>query len=395
MSVVFIDLKNIMRLQTSLFIIAFFFSCYSGPVNLKANVNISVSPKKLAFKANKSTGYATVNFSHAVSLVSSKPWVHAKYVKKNSTDNLIITVNKNTKESYREANILVKSGGSVKKIKIYQEGKLFPKDAKGTHLKVASYNLRYNASQDVKTGNGWNKRKIPMAKLIRTQGWEIFGTLEGDFRQMNDLMELLPEYDYVGNPYGGSSGHLHTASIVYLKSKFKVLDKGEFWYSKTPDKKSIGWDATDLRICTWAKMKYEPTGQQFYFFVSHFYWRYHTAKRHSGKVMVQEINKITDQSDLPVISVGDLNSNPSSPQIADIKELLKSSYEETRIPPSGPKNTNLGGGNFKGPPKNRIDYIFVNNKVRVLSYSSINYKYNGGRHPADHLPIVCNLFLKE
>lgn len=267
-------------------------------------------------------------------------------------------------------------------------------DKNAVKIRVASYNIRYDAKADYTSGNGWNTRKSALAKLIQDHHFEIIGTQEGDSGQMKDLMKLLPGFAYVGYPYGGSTGKIHTASIVYKASEFEVLDQGEFWYSETPDVKSIGWDATDLRICTWARMKHKASGQEFYFFSSHFYWRYVTAKQHSGKVLVAKIKEIV-KDNLPVISTGDLNSTPSSPQIADISAYLQDAYKISETAPSGPTATAYHGGVFTGEPNSRIDYIFVNDKVKVLSYAALNDTYDHGRHPSDHLPVTSEVLLEK
>ncbi len=265
----------------------------------------------------------------------------------------------------------------------------------GLKIRAASYNIRYAAPADEKTGNGWDIRKQPLADLIRGHDFDIVGTQEGNFSQMADLMTLLPEYDYVGYPYAGKTSKNHTASIVYKKAEFEVVDHGVFWYSETPDVASIGWDATDTRICTWARMKHKSSGQEFYFFTSHFYWQHVTARQHSGAVLVQKVKEIV-KDNLPVISTGDLNSSPSTPQIKDVKSLLKDAYELAETPRQGPKNTAFSGGVFEGEPKSRIDYIFVDDKVRVLTYSVLADKYGElGRYPSDHFPLVCDLLLKK
>ncbi len=276
---------------------------------------------------------------------------------------------------------------------LFASEKMSVSDA-GVQVKVASYNIRYAAAADETTGNGWDIRKAPLAELIQNHSFDIVGTQEGNFNQMADLMTLLPEYDYVGYPYAGKTSKNHTASIVYKKADFEVLDHGVFWYSETPDVESIGWDATDTRICTWAKMKHKSSGQQFYFFTSHFYWRYATAKRNSGALMVRKIREIA-KDNLPIISTGDLNSNPKTPQIADVLTFLGDAYKLTENPRSGPDATGFPGGVFEGTPGSRIDYVLVNDRVHVQSYAVLTDSYNNGRYPSDHLPVVCDLLLKK
>lgn len=268
------------------------------------------------------------------------------------------------------------------------------KEGKGTNIRVSSYNIRVAAKADEESGNGWNIRKFPLSDLIKKYSFDIIGTQEGNFRQMDDLMELLPEYDYIGYPYAGADSKGHTASILFKRDKFKILDNGVFWYSETPDVESIGWDASDTRICTWAKITHKSSGMQFYFFTSHFYWRNVTARQNSGKLHIRKIQEIVKDK-LPIISTGDFNSTSSTPQINDILTMLEDAYDLTETPHVGPTATAFPGGVFEGEPKSRIDYIFVNKKVRVLTYSVLNDDYNNGRYPSDHFPVVCDLFLKK
>lgn len=266
--------------------------------------------------------------------------------------------------------------------------------AEGVVARVSSYNIRYAATADEKTGNGWASRKAPLADVIKQNQLDIVGTQEGNFEQMADLMQLLPEYNYVGYPYAGRTSANHTASIVYKKDKYDIVDKGVFWFSETPETQSIGWDATDTRICTWARMKDKASGQEFYFFTAHFYWRYVTAKQNSGPLMVRMVKEIA-KDNLPLICTGDYNSAASTSQIKAIKAFLKDARDVTLRPPLGPADTNMGGGNFQGEPKGKIDYVFVNDRVTVLSHVVLSNTYDKGRHPSDHLPIVCDVILKK
>ncbi|MCT1525619.1 endonuclease/exonuclease/phosphatase family protein [Sphingobacterium hotanense] len=260
--------------------------------------------------------------------------------------------------------------------------------AKKTRIKVSAYNIRYNANADVKGGNGWDIRKKPLAELIEKHGFEIVGTQEGDKQQMSDLRTLLPAFEQVSYPYGGK-GDLHTAAILYKKDRFEVLDQGVFWLSETPDEPSMGWDATDRRICSWAKFKEKKSGKTFYFFNVHFYWRLEVAKRESGPLMVRKIKEIA--GDAPAVCVGDFNSTSETSQILAMKASMQDAYDATETTRKGIEDTNLGGGNFLGPAKGRIDYIFVSKNIRVKDYEVYSDRYNGDRYPSDHLPLASTI----
>ncbi len=255
-------------------------------------------------------------------------------------------------------------------------------------FRAGTYNIRYDADADKKTGNGWEQRKEALAKLILQHRLELFGTQEGDVNQMVQLKELLPGYAYISKAYGGT-GDLHTCSILYKKDLFEVMDQGVFWLSETPDVPSIGWDATDRRICQWAKMRDRKTGRTFFFFNAHFYWRYETAKRESGPLMAAKIKAIAGNS--PVLCTGDFNSTAETSQIRAIKDVLQDAYQVSENGRKGYEDTNLGGGNFQGLPKGRIDYIFLSKNISAKNYEVYADQYGANRYPSDHLPVSCDV----
>lgn len=254
-----------------------------------------------------------------------------------------------------------------------------------TSFRVAAYNIRYAAEADEKTGNGWDLRKGPLARLVTQHDFDIVGTQEGNSRQLEDLKKLLPAFDIVSHPYGGK-GDLHNAAIFYKKELFELIDSGVFWLSETPEVPSIGWDATDRRVCNWAKFKDKRSGKKFYFFNAHFYWRKHIAKQESGPLMARKIKEIA--GDTPVIVTGDFNSRPETPQIAAIKKIVNDAYDVTMTAKQGAEGTGFPGGVFQGDPGGRIDYIFVSPKIRVLDYKVLSDRYNDDRYPSDHLPVT-------
>ena len=259
-------------------------------------------------------------------------------------------------------------------------------------FRVATFNIRYAAEADEKSGNGWGLRKGPVAQVIVDHQFDVVGTQEGDARQLEDLQALLPDYAYLGHPYGGR-GDLHNAATFYRSSLFDVVDSGVFWFSETPDEPSVGWDASDRRIAHWTKFRIKESGKEFFFFNVHFYWRLEEARRASGPLLVRKIREIA--GDLPVICVGDFNSTDETPQILAVKSFLGDAYEQTLTPRKGVENTNMGGGVFRGEPTNRIDYIFVSPQIQVKDYQVLSDRYAGDRYPSDHLPVTSLLRLAE
>lgn len=252
-------------------------------------------------------------------------------------------------------------------------------------FRVASYNIRYAAAADEQSGNGWEVRKQPLATLITRHGFDIVGTQEGNVQQLAGLNNLLSGYAYLGSPYGGS-GDLHNCATFYKTALFDVLDSGVFWLSETPDTPSIGWDASDRRICHWTKFREKKTGKEFFFFNVHFYWRKQLARAQSGPLLVRKIRDIA--GDHPVICTGDFNSTAETTQIEAVKALLSDAYDVTKTPRKGVEGTGFPGGVFQGKPGGRIDYIFISDHFNVEDYRVISDVYNDDRYPSDHLPVT-------
>ncbi|MEN6453870.1 MAG: endonuclease/exonuclease/phosphatase family protein [Prolixibacteraceae bacterium] len=252
----------------------------------------------------------------------------------------------------------------------------------GKTLNVATYNLRMNNPGD--GVNAWPNRKEQVKALIRFHEFDLFGTQEGFIGQLNDLCEMS-EYAFVGaGRDDGKQGGEHSA-IFYRKDRFKLLRNGDFWLSETPEKPGKGWDATCCnRICSWAKFRDQETKKDFYFFSVHFDHQGVKARIESGKLMVKKIPEIAGAA--PVICVGDFNSTPETEQVKTMKSLLQDSYEVTAMAPYGPVGT-FNSFDYNAPMKNRIDYIFVSDQIKVLKYGVLTDSYDQ-KFPSDHQPVV-------
>ena len=55
-------------------------------------------------------------------------------------------------------------------------------------ITIATYNIRNANKGDSLAGNGWGQRYPYIAQLIQFHGFDIFGTQEGKYPQLEDLM---------------------------------------------------------------------------------------------------------------------------------------------------------------------------------------------------------------
>jgi len=286
------------------------------------------------------------------------------------------------------------------------------KNIAGSTINVATYNLRYANHGDSVNGNGWGQRLPVIAQLIRFHDFDIFGTQEGLFQQIEGLRDSLPGYTYmgIGRDDGVHAGE-HSA-IFYKTAMFRLLDKGNFWLSETTDKPNKGWDAALPRICTWGKFQAISSGFIFYLFNLHMDHIGVKARAESAKLVLQKIKELDAKT--PVILTGDFNVDQHNESYALINNsgILKDSYEITALRYA--QNGTFNSFRTDGKTDARIDHIFVSRQFTVERYGILTDTYRlknenpagesagaaspdvgsrpySARTPSDHFPVMAQL----
>lgn len=245
-------------------------------------------------------------------------------------------------------------------------------------INVASYNIRQYNKQDSINGNGWQVRCPILAQLIRFHEFDVFGTQEGFKHQLEDLKAALPGYDYtgVGREDGADAGE-HSA-IFYRTDLFTLVDHGDFWLSETPEKPSIGWDAVLPRICSWARLRHNPTGKEFLFFNLHMDHIGKQARVESALLVQQKMNEFG--SELPTFLTGDFNVDQTHQSYTALTTsgMLKDSYCTAKLVYA--LNGTFNDYSTNDYSTSRIDHIFVSPNVKVDKYGVLTDTY---RTPVD------------
>lgn len=270
-------------------------------------------------------------------------------------------------------------------------------------LRIATYNIRIQTTSD--TGNrSWANRKQYVGDIINNvYKFDLFGVQEiATSSQQNDLMSYLPGYSIFWKGRTNTAGTTgERSAIVYRTARFELLQTDWFFLSTTPDVYSVGWDAALSRICQWAKLRDKVTNQEFYFFNTHFDHVGSQARAESAKLVVSKIEEVTANQNLPVLLVGDLNFSTESGTIPYVA-ILNAGFRDSRSVPArrqvtGPVGT--GNGWDMAPTSytesKRIDYLFVNHRIDVHSYTTIDKKYVSDAYPSDHFPVMITATIKE
>ena len=240
---------------------------------------------------------------------------------------------------------------------------------------VGSYNIRYKNGGDSVKGNVWEKRCQVICDQVNFMSPDIFGAQEVLHTQLVDMLAALDGYDYIG--VGRDDGNMagEYAAIFYKTDRLRLLDKGNFWLSETPDRPGLGWDAACVRICSWGKFAGQTAtdDEAFYFFNLHMDHVGVVARREAAKLIVIKIREIAHGA--PVIVTGDFNvdQNDEIYSIFTQSGLLKDSYLASRL--SFAENGTFNSFDTGLYTDSRIDHIFVSPSIGVDAYGILTNSY--------------------
>ena len=253
---------------------------------------------------------------------------------------------------------------------------------------MLTYNIRMNTAGD--GVHAWPHRKDDVAALIRFHRADIFCVQEALPGQMDDLDSAFPQFNHegVGRDDGKRQGEF--SAVFYNQTRFTRLDGGTFWLSETPGECSFGWDAVCRRVCSWVKLADKKTGEQLFVFNTHFDHRGEKARSESARLILHKIEEISGSGGA-VVLCGDFNLPPGSEPISLIRTKLRDAFRVSEQPPYASVAT-YHGFTYDDKPGERIDYVFVSNKFRVMRYGALTDSRDRSFF-SDHLPVLVTLQL--
>lgn len=286
---------------------------------------------------------------------------------------------------------------------------------KTAEMNVATYNLRLSNGGDSLNGNGWGQRAPYVAALIKYHDFDIFGTQEGHHHQLEELKEMMPEYDYigVGRDDGAQGGEY--AAIFYKPSRFELLDSGNFWLAEDTTKPNKGWDAACIRICTWGKFRDKETDNEFVYFNLHMDHIGVVARAESAKLILDKIKAFPEK--IPVMLSGDFNvdQNNESYLLLQNSGVMADAYTTAELVYAN--NGTFNAFHTDGFTDQRIDHIFLSPEFKVKKYGVLTDTYRVpvseeadtmsttnfpkevslqkyvARNPSDHFPVAIRVEL--
>lgn len=214
---------------------------------------------------------------------------------------------------------------------------------------------------------------------------DSFGVQEAHYAWIRKLVDRLPQYGYVG--IGRDDGLLlgEFSAVFYRKDTYTVADSGTFWISETPQKPSVGWDASTKRICTWAVLQNKETGEQ--------YAQYNAHLDHVGEQSrlegVRLIRERAGSQSIPVVLTGDFNMRHGT---QPWQEMVQNTFVDAREAAAD----TMDGATYHNFNKADIilDYIFfAESDWTANTFRILNDKMLGG-YASDHFAIYADLVRK-
>ncbi len=258
-----------------------------------------------------------------------------------------------------------------------------------TELKVMTYNIRLDVKSDGE--NQWAIRKDFLLSQIKFYEPTVFGTQEGRPNQIVDLTNGLKNYNYIGHGRDGANKGEYSA-IFYDKTKVKFSNVNTFWLSETPEKLSLGWDASYPRICTYGLMTVLNSNEKIWVFNTHLDHKGAEAQLKGMELIETEIKKVNTQN-YPVILTGDFNVEPNSKLISKLKANFNDAKELANTNVFGSDGT-FNGFKFHEPITRRIDYIMIskNANLEIKKYAVLTDSKDL-KYPSDHFPVFVQIQL--
>ena len=274
----------------------------------------------------------------------------------------------------------------------------------GDAIKVMSYNVLLNLYYD-------DKETLPrditmLAKFIASEAPDVFGTQETQTFHKEEILKAMPNYDcYAGLPLNSSCSNM----VFWNSNKFKLVEKGVRYLTATPIIESKIPESNSIRGYSFVVLESLTTHNQFMFVNTHLTYRNASGAtdddtpRYKQAQYLKKFLESDKYKELPIVLVGDFNSEPTSRTIS----LLGNVERFDRAEIVADKKGDTGGtiNNKKTERYNMaLDHIFVtSDRIATKYYTTLNeeskklYTNPDGteikRYLSDHMPVVAEIII--
>jgi len=254
-------------------------------------------------------------------------------------------------------------------------------------LTVMSFNIRYGTAND--GDNHWLKRREQLFALLRQQQADVIGLQEALHGQIEEILQAVPGYAYVG--VGRSDGRQagEYAAILYRAARLQARRSDTFWFSATPGVvKSTSWGNQIERICTWAYFE-DREGPAFYAYNVHLDHISQPSRERSVALLLERVRARDPQA--PAVVTGDFNAGEANPAAQAMLSAFQDSFRI--LHPDVREAGTFNGFKYGQTGGDKIDFVFVEPGTEVLAADIVRAS-SDGRYPSDHFPVTARIRLR-
>lgn len=254
-------------------------------------------------------------------------------------------------------------------------------------LTLVTCNIRFDNPAD--GDNAWIHRRLFLRDILLSHRPDVIATQEGRYDQLQDLNSLLEDYELIDQHRAWIGERMYPTFFI-RKNVFEFMKSEDIWLSETPDvagSKSFG--SAFPRLMTWMKLQPVGSANDLWFVNTHLDHMKEETRLGQVSVLSAEIQKFWKPADALFI-MGDFNSAPRGKVRDEIMKAFR--LQDAWKNFHAHEETSHHAFSGEEPNGNRIDWILVDNRVKVLS-CELDKSSRNGKYPTDHFPVVTKITL--
>ncbi len=284
------------------------------------------------------------------------------------------------------------------------------------NLRVMTFNLLTSTKQ--KRRHPWRLRKRNIARIFEQWQPDVVGTQEANYRQLKELSDLLPGYEFLGEGNLGSS-MVHSDSnwycaTFYRRDRIRPMDSTglseALWLSPTPEVPASQFHlGTRPRLVTWNNFEVIGSAQPFVFGTTHLEAVNSWHRQRSVAQIRQHVSQKMEEmgENIPLFLTGDFNAVSKSPEIKALVDQNRPHEPLFDAWADAHGNESPEGATFRGlglrdrlshalmGPR-RIDYVFYRPRMEIQTVQRVDFDGLDHREsalPSDHYPVCADFQL--
>ena len=275
----------------------------------------------------------------------------------------------------------------------------------GDAIKVMSYNVLYDPYYD--EAQTLPRDITKLAEFIASEAPDVFGTQETQTFHKEAILKAMPDYDcYAGLPLNSNSSNM----VFWNSNKFKLVEKGVRYLTATPIIESKIPESNSIRGYSFVVLESLTTHNQFVFVNTHLTYRNASGDtdddtpRYKQAQYLKKFLESDKYKELPIVLVGDFNSEPTSRTISLLGNVERFDRAEIVAEKKGDTSGTINTSSGKNHVKMVIDHIFVtSDRITTKYYTTLNeeskklYTNPDGteikRYLSDHMPVVAEIII--